>query len=196
MQKLFKPKASLEEYYQQGKSYDFPDLSKTLCPHCKKSRLKKHGFYQRYHITVHFCKQIQVRRHYCDSCGRTVSSIPFFCHPRRTYGTEFIMGVLKSFYSKTQNINQCLENLIEIERIDCSRQLLYQFRKRFEENLNFLLLEIPNIMSLKEFLPEKERKERAKQIFSLVHRSDWSPNDVSSRLHSHSGNTYLTQIKV
>jgi hypothetical protein len=106
------------------------------------------------------------------------------------------MGVLKTFYFKTQSINCCLADLIENEKIDCSRQLLYQFRKRFEENLNFLLLEIPNIIGLKEFLPEKRQKERAKQVTNLVHLSDCSPCDVSRTLFSSSGHTYLTQIKV
>jgi len=44
LQIMFDAGCSPALYQLQGKSYNFPDLTKKLCPHCRAIYLKKHGF--------------------------------------------------------------------------------------------------------------------------------------------------------
>lgn len=194
MQIMFKTKASIVDYHLKGKSYPFPDLTKTLCPHCKKTKLKKHGFYRRYFISKDFSSHLIIRRHICSKCGKTVSSIPSFCHPRRTFSTEFIISLLSKFFTRHSTISHFLKAFSRLYGIECSRQLLYLYRKRFFKNLNFISMEIFQILSLNDFVFEKEYEKKARQVLSLVHHMDWTPLDVSIKLFNNSKHSYLTNL--
>lgn len=194
MQIMFDPKASVIDYQDQGKQFPFPDLTHTLCPHCRKHRLKKHGFYDRYYISKAFTGHILIRRHICPGCRRTISSLPFFCHPRRAYSTEFILKVLTCFYSKKSTLAACLDTFFNNYGIPCGRQLLYRYRKRFCDNLNFLAMELLHIRKLKDFTFDHAHEKRARQVLSMVHHTAWTPLDVSIRLFLRSGHSYLTQL--
>lgn len=191
---MFHPKVTVNEYQQKGKYFTFPDLTNTLCPHCRKDYLKKHGFYSRYFISKEFSGILFIRRHICKCCGRTVSSIPYFCHPKRAYSIDFIIQVLKQYHSTTSSLKQTLERFYSYFGCSCSRQLLYQYRKRFYRNLNFLIMSFIKIFSLKETFMNCSDKERARQLLSMIHPSDPTPCDVSMMLFLDNNSTYLTQL--
>src|SRR5215469_2300061 len=95
---MYDPVCGPALYQAQGKRHDFPDLTNDLCPQCKADYLRKHGFYGRYLIAPDFEGEIIIRRYYCRSCKRTVSLLPSFCHPRRTYSVLVIYRLLSAFY--------------------------------------------------------------------------------------------------
>lgn len=194
MQIMFNPKVSASDYHRSGKSFCFPDLTMTLCPHCRKSHLKKHGFYRRYYISLDFSGILLIRRHICPVCNRTVSSIPFFCHPRRAYSSDFIISILTRFYNKPSTLAACVNAFFHDYSVECSRQLLYRYRKRFISNLNFLSMELLHVLKLKNFIYEKEDRKRARQVLSLIHHTAWTPPDVSLWLFQRNGHSYLTRL--
>ena len=194
MQIMFNPKSSVNEYNSKGKLFSFPDLTSTLCPHCKKKHLKKHGFYTRYYISKDYAGHILIRRHICPECGRTISSIPYFCHPRRAYSTDFILTVLSRFFYRVTTISASLISFFSDYGVDCSRQLLYRYRKRFYENLTFLSMELFQLLCLNDYIYDKDREKRARQVISLVHHTAWTPLDVSMKLFLNSAHTYLTHL--
>lgn len=63
MQEMFKVDISTKEYQDQGKDFDFPDLTGKLCPNCCKQHMHKHGFYTRYLIDKGFgvCETFSVK---------------------------------------------------------------------------------------------------------------------------------------
>ena len=194
LQIMFNPKVSATDYHRTGKAFRFPDLTLTLCPHCRKRHLKKHGFYRRYYISTEFSGILLIRRHICPECGRTVSSIPFFCHPRRAYSSQFIINILTRFFHKPSTLAACVSSFFADYKVECSRQLLYRYRKRFISNLNFLSLELLHILNLKDFAYENEDRKRARQVLSLIHHTAWTPPDVTLQLFQNSGHSYLTQL--
>ncbi|MCL2717170.1 MAG: DUF6431 domain-containing protein [Lachnospiraceae bacterium] len=197
MQIMFSTKASVNDYHNEGKSFSFPNLTQKLCPNCKKRKLNKHGFYSRYFISKVFTGHILIRRHICPKCGKTVSSVsslPFFCHPRRTYSTEFIVKSLTHYYNRLSTLSTCLKDFLHDYGVLCSRHLLYRYRKRFLENLNFLSMEMIKALGLKDFVYEKEIRKRAKQVLSLVHHTAWTSIDVSIKLFKNSRHSYLTHL--
>ena len=192
MQIIFNPLVDEKKYYELGKCFKFPDLTKTLCPQCRKGKLRKHGFYSRYYISKDFETELLIRRHICPCCKRTVSSLPFFCHPRRTHSIPFILAVLKHLFYKGGSLVSLLDRLMGHGFI-CSRQLLYQYRERFIKNLTFISMELYKIISPKDYVFKKEDKKRARQVLSLIHSKVSTPLNVSMRLFEGCGYSYLTQ---
>jgi hypothetical protein len=177
-------------YKAQGKEHDFLDLTCTLCPHCKKNYLKKHGYYKRHLCTDGFDGEIMIRRHICAECKRTVSVLPSFCHPLRTYGTSTIVGVLKEFYEKASSVSTAISNHMKESAIEYSRQQLLHYRKRIMKNLNSLVMSITAIYELKEPLiaGAENIKEKVRQLFSFIK----SPQDESLKIFRQTRTTYLT----
>jgi len=192
MQHMFDPKCSPEEYQAQGKSFSFPDLTCELCPHCRTSLLKPHGYYIRWLCVIDFSGHIFIRRHICKSCGKTVSLLPSFAHPRMAHGIAFIIGVLKLFYLEGHGVVQATQTFQKDTGSCCSRQLLRQFIRRFERNLNRLVMETIALQKLKlppVTAPEGEKRKRARQFLECIRSLE--PEDVSLKLFERSGTTYL-----
>ena len=191
MQRIFDPGCSPNKYQEQGKAYDFPDITSELCPKCKSDTLKKHGFYRRYLITHGFDGEIMIRRYACAHCLKTVSLLPSFCHPKRTYGILAIFEFLSEFYIKMNAVCIVLRNLSKETGIEFSRQLLLHYRKRIEKNLNSLVMAVTEINALRAPpVTEKNNvKEKVRQLLSFIH----SPMDESLKIFEKTGVTYLTQ---
>jgi len=192
MQQMFNAKCCPEEYQRQGKSFSFPDMTKEPCPKCKKDSLKPHGFYDRWLCVIGFSGEIVIRRFICKACRRTVSLLPSFAHPRMGYGMSFIIGILELFYLEDLGVVQAAKKFQENTGLSCSRQLLRQFIRRFEKNLNCLVMEIIALLKLQSppvTAPADEKKKRARQFLECIRSSD--TEDVPLNLFERSGTAYL-----
>jgi len=189
MQQIFDAGCSPAMYQMQGKTYSFPDLSTTLCPMCWGGFLRKHGFYERNLVGVGFEGLIQIRRHVCDACGKTVSLLPSFCHPGRIYSILVIMGILAEYYEKMLTVCQAVANFFALTAVVCSRQLLRHYRLRVEENLKKLIMAITDIYRLKKPLVTSVNiMERVRQLLTFIK----CPQDESLKIFKHTGTTYLS----
>lgn len=71
-----------------------------VCPHCHSHKqLYLHGVYHRYVIWFNNIYQIPIQRHYCVHCGKTVSILPSFCHPKFQLALPFILDLLSAFFN-------------------------------------------------------------------------------------------------
>ena len=194
MQFMFDAGCEPELYQMQGKSFDYPDLTTTLCPVCGKAHLKKHGFYDRYLITVGFEGKIVVRRYCCPECRKTVSLLPSFCHPLRTYGILAIIGILKEFYVKLSAICLAAARFLADTGVEMSRQLLRHYRRRIEQNHNGLAMSANDVFALKKpLLTEKmSMREKVRRLLSFI----MSPQDDSLRIFRQTRTTYLTPFPI
>ena len=193
MQKIFKVEVPANIYHNQGKAFSFPDLTHTLCPHCHKQHLRRHGFYQRYLIAKDFEGFILVRRYICPECGRTVSLLPWFCHPRRTYSMGSIHYSLSGLFSWAGSIASFIRNFAVSYGISFSRQLLYQYRKRILRNCNRILMDLVRQFNLDTPVSaSQDNKKRVKDALGLIETADTTPYSVSMDMFSHGSCTYLT----
>jgi len=195
MQRIFDSKCSPKEYQQQGKEYPYPDLTKELCPQCQASFLKLHGFYVRWLCAEDFSGYIFIRRYICKECGKTVSLLPSFAHPRMGPSIEFILGVLRLFYLEALSVAKTVQTFWKLTGLLCSRQLFRQIRVRFEGNLHRLVMEIIAWLKLElppVTAPNEEKRKRARQFLEYIHSFD--PKDVSLKLFERSGTTFLTSL--
>jgi hypothetical protein len=191
MQIIFDAQCKPELYQIQGKSFDFPDMTNDLCPQCKGGHLKKHGFYERHLITIGFEGKIKIRRYYCNECKKTVSLLPSFCHPKRTYSILIIIGLLNEFYIKLSTACFAVINLFTLTGVECSRQLLLHYRRRIQENLNSLVTAITDIYSLKTPLVTEKTdvKNKVRQLLLKI----LCPEEDSLIIFKRTRTTYLTK---
>jgi hypothetical protein len=195
MQRIFDAGVTAREYQRQGKAFEFPDLSGDICPQCESGSLRKHGFYTRYLILIlsGFEGFILIRRYLCVACGRTVSLLPSFAHPGRTYGVMSIIGALCGYYVEYKRVTDCVRSIAKEGAADCSRQLLLHFRKRFEANLPALIMWTVALFPHRG-PPEAggDNRKRGKQYLECVRRLN--PEDVSKKVFEHSRTTYLSPL--
>ena len=189
MQKMFKARCSAREYQLQGKAYPFPDMTYELCPHCRRDFLKKHGYYQRYLILLEFAGEIEIRRYICTECNKTVSLLPSFAHPGKSYGTKFIMGIFNEFYISGNPVCDSVRNFTN-GIASCSRQLLRHYRKRIKQNLNMLIMGVVNVLGLR--CPPVTSENKKMQVRQFLEYVTSSPEDISLKLFEYSQKTYLT----
>jgi hypothetical protein len=187
---MFDAGCSPAQYQIQGKSFDFPDYSCTACPQCNKGILKKHGFYKRQLVTIGFDGTIIIRRLCCTVCFKTVSLLPSFCHPKRTYGILAIFGILEEFYVKTCAVCLAVSNFYMATGVEFSRQLLFQYRRRIKKNLNNLIMAITAIYNLR--APPVTEKTNAKEKVRQLLTSIQNPQDDSLKIFELTRTTYLT----
>ena len=181
-------------YQIQGKSFDFPDLTSVLCPQCRSDYLKKHGFYERYLITIGFEGEIVIRRYCCHNCGKTVSLLPSFCHPLRTYGILAVFGILAEFYIWGRTVCATVKNFLLATGVECSRQLLLHYRRRIEKNFNNLVMAVTDIYALRAppVTEKNSTKEKVRQLFSVIQ----NPQDDSFKIFERTRTTYLTPYAI
>jgi hypothetical protein len=191
---MYDARCSPELYQAQGTAHDFPDLTNEICYQCKGDYLKKHGFYDRYLITLNFEGEIKIRRYYCGHCKKTISLLPSFCHPRRTYGTAAIIRFLKEFYNNMVTVCVVTLTILKETGIECSRQLLLQYRRRIEQNLNKLIMELTAIHNLRAppVTEPTDTKEKVRQLLKKIQ----SPLEDSLKIFKRTGSTYLTKQAV
>jgi len=155
--------------------------------------LRKHGYYERYLILPGFEGAIVVRRHRCPACGRTVSLLPSFAHPGRTYGILFITEALSAHYVDGLCVMDSVRGFGAKSSSGCSRQLLRHFIKRFERNMSALIMETIDAFRLRAPpVTGKSMKERGRQYLECVQRL--KPEDVSKKIFEHSRITYLSPL--
>lgn len=200
MQRLFTLKVIFEEYVRLDREYPFPEAPFTRCTNPKCSKLvkyRKHGFYKRYFVCSFYDKKIVVRRYICPICGHTISFMPNICLPRYIHALEDIFQYIFKAFHRKGTLKACLEELNIELGLNMSRQLLYQYRKRFLENLTFLQSGIRQMVSEIE-LPSLEMpvNEKAKIVLTIV--KDWPGpvNLFSQRFLEKNRKTILTNYNL
>lgn len=193
MQLIFQTNATPDEYKRLGRSFPFPNLRDTLCNSCRKSKLSPHGFYERYLIATKFDELIEVKRYICNCCGKTVSLLPWFCHPRRAFSVELIHSILIKLLDWTESIGSFIREFSKSCGVIFSRQLLYQFRKRVVRNCNRILMEVTGQFNLKSPVSNSsEQERRVKDALKIIETIAPNPCQVSMNMFSHGSHTYLT----
>ena len=79
--------------------------------------------------------------------------------------------------------------------LSCTRQLLRQFIRRFEKNLNRLVMESVALLKLQAPLvtaPSGEERKRGRQFLECI--QSYNPEDVSLKLFERSRTTFLTPL--
>jgi len=177
-------------YQLQGKSFNFPDMTAELCPQCKADYLRKHGYYERDLVTLGFAGYIIIRRYHCRECNRTVSLLPSFCHPGRTYGLLAIFGLLAEYYIAMSAACLAAARFLAATGIECSRQLLRHYRRRIEENLKSLVMAIISTHALRAppVTEKVDTRRKVRQFLSTIQ----SPQDSSLKMFEQTNRTYLT----
>jgi transposase-like protein len=142
MQMILMTDMKAEDYNKWVKENDVPDIP-TKCPMCEKfTEFKKHGFYPRTAVTLEAIYLIYVRRYRCTKCGRTLSFLPQFCHPKFQYSILVIFLFLREILSSTSvNIEFALRILrCSHSHIDIGRQHIRFYLQRLKVNLSKLEL--------------------------------------------------------
>jgi hypothetical protein len=190
LQIMYDPVCGPALYQAQGKHHDFPDLTNDMCPQCKADYLRKHGFYGRYLIASDFEGEIIIRRYYCRECRKTVSLLPSFCHPRRTYSTLVIYKLLSAFYVDMCAVCIAVMNFIALTGIPVTRQLLRHYRRRMELNLTSLIMAMTDIYALRAppVTEKTDTKEKVRQLLSSI----LYPQGDSLKIFERTRTSYLT----
>ena len=155
-------------------TYDYPEAPEK-CPHkgCLiPKKMKKHGFYRRYLITLNFKGWIKVRRYKCTVCGKTVSMLPFFCIPRFTYSADIVLRMLKESYtSSVRAVIKKWNNIIS----SLTRRHLTYYRARLRKNRRLIQFVLNQIS------PEYV------ELINIPGDSDWAKGMLleTSHLHPH-----------
>jgi len=193
MQQIFSTNATPAEYQRLGKEFPFPDLTGDLCRKCQKTKMKRHGFYERFLIAKDFQGFICVRRFICQKCGTTVSLLPWFCHPRRVFSTEMIHCALIGLLDWKSSVSAFIRSFASSFGVIFSRQLLYQYRKRIVRNCNRLLMEVTRQFCLDSpASSETEQQKRVRDALNIIETKAPNPCQVSMNMFSHGFCTYLT----
>jgi hypothetical protein len=111
------------------------------------------------------------------------------------HGIIFIISLLRRFFLELQSTTQTVKTFQEDTGLHCSRQLLRQFRIRFEKNLNRLIMETTALLAPKAPIvtaPAAEKRQRARQFLEYI--LSYDPEDVSRKLFERSGTTLLSPL--
>lgn len=193
MLRMFTIKAIIKEYIYKGKDYCFPEPPFCRCHNPKCNRLvqfKKHGFYERSFVCSFFDGKIVVRRYICPLCGHTISLLPSFCLPRFIYAMEHILEYTYSAFHRRGTLRSCLDELNIAKGLNVSRQLVYKYRKRVLNTLNFLKLGIRQMDSAIALPNEEDSEiEKAKKVLSIVKKWPGPPNSFSQQFFEKNNKT-------
>lgn len=196
MLRMFTVKVIMEEYIRLGRAYEFPSAPFCRChnPNCNKLvQYRKHGFYERCLVCSFYDGKIVVRRYICPICRHTISFLPNFCLPRFIYAMEHIFEYTYRAFHKRGTLQACLEELNLESGLNISRQLLYRYRKRILETLNFLKVGIRQLDQAIALPDDKEVDiEKAKTVLSIVKRWPGPPNEFSQQFFDKNNKTIFT----
>ena len=134
MQIIFLTKHKPEDYAEKDGKGKYPPAPKK-CPHkdCGISvEMNKHGFYSRFLTTLKYSGLVRIRRYRCPKCGRTVSMLPSFCIPKVSYGTVFIVMLLR--YALTAGSIRKAAKAFCVNVGSVSRRLIGKYLSRLQNN--------------------------------------------------------------
>jgi hypothetical protein len=97
---------------------------------------------------------------------------------------------LKAYYTEVVAVCKAVLNILASTGIECTRQLLLQYRRRIEGNLNTLIMELTTIHGLRS-PPVTERtdpREKVRQLLTHIQK----PLEDSLKIFKRTGTTYLT----
>ena len=136
------------------------------CPCCGSNKLTLYGSYERNVIIYNECSKIKIKRVKCKNCGKTHALIPYFLVPYFQYEKTFIYRVCEEKILKEIGICKLASE------VGISRQVLYQWMKRFLKHLVYLLTTVkrPLKESIKYLLNESINEnlyERVNKMYFL-----------------------------
>ena len=134
MQNIFLSEYKPEDYIEKGDKGKYPPAPKK-CPHkdCGINlEMKKHGFYSRFLTTLKFHGMVRIRRYKCPKCGRTVSMLPSFCIPGISYGTLFVVMLLRHALT-AGSIRKAVKKFCAYAG-SLSRRLISKYLSRLQNN--------------------------------------------------------------
>ena len=108
---------------------------KLSCPYCgaKNSVWSFHGTYSRYLISfesgVTIIYTIEISRIICSSCEHTHAILPEIIIPYSSYSLNFILRVLKDYFSKMKIKEICEKYRISVSMLYGWKQLFLQHKK-------------------------------------------------------------------
>jgi len=199
MQKLFLSKLIAYDYWlNMRKNFsEYAPIQRCAC--CGNIvRFKKHGYYKRYYNCKEFMDKIEIRRYICSSngCNHTISMLPNFCHPRFINGLKEIFIYLTQYFQRKGTVKEVLDISQKLTGMNLSRQLLYYYSKRFIDNLRYIKSTLRVLDSKIELPREWEgKKEKAKQVLTLVNNWSCPINMLSQRFHEETLITLLYKQK-
>ncbi len=109
--------------YEETMNYEYME-----CSNCNSDELIYYGTYTRNVIISKECKEIRIKRVLCKNCGKTHAIIPTFIKAYFQYESSFIDFVVYLMKAKKMKSKQ-----VE-DKMNLSRQLIFKWRKRFEEH--------------------------------------------------------------
>jgi transposase-like protein len=146
MQNIFYTKKSIEDFSEKNEKL-FPEApQKCTYPDCTLPvKMKKHGYYKRFIISIVYTGYIQIRRYKCPVCGRTLSFLPIFCIPYYQYSAFDIIDMLTMLYRKDLPIKQLVVEYKKYFKTISRRHINY-YKKRLITNRQLIQYGL-NLMS-------------------------------------------------
>lgn len=130
---------SVREYSARGKNNLFPDIYE--CPIAKchfTGRLRHHGFYTRYLLTLLSMYLIVVQRYYCPVCKHTVTLLPSFAIPRYQYSLSCLFFI---FWQRSRGLS--VQRIAELlnhssSRIELASAHISFYLRRLRKNVSLI----------------------------------------------------------
>ena len=160
------------QYYLNGKNNVFPVIER--CPDCNDIMIK-HGFYQRFVITVDGKSYLLfIRRYRCKHCNHTVSILPSF--------------LLPLFQRSLKAIFKCLTDYFLYKSYFLNHRQVHIYCQRFCNNtpgiVSFFRETINSMLAFKE-----DGKKKAIKLIKMI--KSFSARTFSQRFHNHFNKNFM-----
>lgn len=198
MQKVLKTNMNIENYISLGRKFNFPKSILEFCPCCKrKMYFLKHGYYSRYLICNGFSGEIEIRRYLCSCKKCSISFLPDFCLFKFSVCAAMTFEYLYQIYNTSNTLNSTITRLNNLyPKIEMSRQLLYFYRKRILNNIDFIQNTLRQIDSRVKFLNHSlDKKERAREVVEMLKSGLVNQSSFIHSFGNHTNITPLTLLK-
>lgn len=130
---------NIQEYSARGKQNLFPNLYDCPNPSCPyKGRLRHHGFYERYLLSLLTTYLIVIQRYYCPRCKFTVSLLPSFLVERFQYSLSYIFYVIYLRFIRCWALGRIATFLNSCGRPEFSVQHVVFYLGRLSENFTLV----------------------------------------------------------
>lgn len=123
---------NITKYFELGKAIFIPHPFG--CKNCGyQGRIHRHGYYQRYVITLYTIHRVYILRMWCPSCKKTYSILPKFLIPYYQYSFDTIFMCLYYLYTLNYSYAKVI-NIFHNSNPQCTLNITYlwNFKKRMK----------------------------------------------------------------
>ncbi len=159
--------------------------------------MRKHGYYERYYISIGFNQKIPIRRFICKVCGRTISVMPIFVLPKFQYSLPVIMKYLLAVLTRKSTITECIDALnSENPDLPIYRQHVYFYRKRIRSNIPHIELGLRQINPALNLPESNDVTEKLIGLITLIQETfdDW--DTFSFEFTRHTCSNIMSFLKI